>query len=878
MRTLNKILLLILFVHAGNGFAQSANNLPKLNQIGFYPEATKLAITPQTEAQTFHLRDITDGTVVYNSSLSGTESYAYSGETVRIADFSDFKTPGEYELYIDGGAKSYPFTIGNGVFEEVSAGLTKALYFNRASVPLEQEFAGPWHRPAGHLDNAVLIHGSAATDNRPEGSTISSPGGWYDAGDYNKYIVPISSSIHHMLLAYEQFPEFFDNQNLNIPESDNVMPDVLDEALFALRWMLTMQDPDDGGVYHKLTHANFQGTLMPHQVTSARYVVQKSTPATLDFAAIMAKAARVFKNMLPAFADSALTAAEFAWQWAEANPNLAYNQGDANNPQAGTVNDLYDPNISTGEYGDSNFSDEKFWAASELYITTENEDYYDSGGWNGVGVSGWGNVKALGLFSLLQHRKNLTAAGLADTSAMKQALVDAFGWYVNNGNNSAYRSPFGTQSWQFGWGSNGGAGNLGMSLFMLYQTTGDAKYYESALSTVDYLLGRNAVGYSYVTGFGEKPPMHIHHRQSEADGVTAPVPGWVAGGANPGQQDGCTYSVPQGEFPALSYSDTYCSYASNEITTYWNSPFIYLTSGFETLTKPYTHISDKTIKVTAPNADSLYDPGTEIAIEWTADEVSTVDISYKIFTDETFTVLAEGVEASAGSYEGFVVPDLPGDSLLFRVEDTSNPDNWAQSAVVQITPLSSISSVQVTTPRGFYPESPTYIIWDFVEVEFVDLYYKLFSVGEFQLIAEEIPADEPYSGFSVPDFPGDSLIIRVAQSEDTTVFADSDPIRILGTVSNEEKEQIPAHFTLSQNYPNPFNPVTIIQYQLPKSAQVNLEIFDMTGRKVKTLVNAVQPAGNHQVQFEAHGLSSGVYIYKLNAGAFTSVKKMLLLK
>lgn len=871
MRFLIKLLLLILFVHAGNGFAQSANNKPKLNQIGFYPEAPKLAITPQTEAQTFHLRDLSDGTVVYIGTLSATESYTFSGETVRIADFSDFKTPGEYELYIDGGEKSYPFKIGDGVFEEVSAGLAKALYFNRASFPLEQEYAGPWHRPAGHPDISVLIHGSAATESRPEESTISSPGGWYDAGDYNKYIVPISSSIHHMLLAYEQFPGFFENQHLNIPESDNEMADVLDEALFALRWMLTMQDPNDGGVYHKLTHANFQGTLMPHRVTSARYVVQKSTPATLDFAAVMAQAARVYETLLPDFADSALTAAEYAWQWAEANPDLAYVQN--------SINEDFNPDISTGEYGDSNFSDEKFWAASELYITTENEDYYNSGGWNGVGVSGWGNVGTLGLFSLIHHRENLTAAGLADTSAMKQALYNAFNSSVNQGNNSAYRSSFGTQNWHFSWGSNGVAGNIGMGLFMLYQTTGDAKYYESALSTLDYLLGRNAVGYSYVTGFGDKTPMHIHHRQSEADDVYDPVPGWVAGGANKDQQDGCTYSVPAGtSYAALSYSDTYCSYASNEITTYWNSPFIYLTAAFETLTEPYTHSADETIIITAPVADSLYDPGTEISIEWTAEDAGTVDISYKVFTDNSFTVLAEDVVASTGTYEGFVIPDLPGDSLLFRIEDSANPDNWALSGVIQITPMPSVSNVVVNTQRGFSPGARTYIMWDFVEMEYVDLYYKLHSEGSFNLIEEALPADESYTEFIVPDSPGDSLTIRVTLSGDTTVFADSDPIRILGTVNNELNDEMPAEFTLHQNYPNPFNPSTIIQYQLPKNAQVKLEVFDMTGRKVKTLVNAVQSAGNHQVQFEAQGLSSGVYIYKLNAGTFASVKKMLLLK
>lgn len=872
MRRILKLFILLFLIQSANAFAQSANNQPKLNQLGFYPEAVKLAVTPEADAATFHLRDALDGTVVYHGTLSSEKTYSFSGETVRIADFSDFKSPGVYVLYVDGGSKSYPFKIGNGVFMDLSVGLIKALYYNRASVPLEEEHAGLWHRPAGHPDTSVLIHGSAATENRPEESTISSPGGWYDAGDYNKYIVPISSSIHHMLFAYEQFPVFFDNQDLNIPESDNVMPDVLNEALFALRWMLTMQDPHDGGVYHKLTHANFQGTVMPHEVTSARYVVQKSTPATFDFAAIMAQASRVYENMLPDFADSALTAAELAWQWAEENPSQSYNQNN--------INIDFDPDISTGEYGDGDFTDEKFWASSELYITTKNEDYYDSGGWSNVGVSGWGNVKALGLFSLIHHRKDLTAAGLADTSAMKQTLVNAFDWYVNNGNNSGYRSPFGTQSWQFGWGSNGGAGNLGMSLFMLYQTTGDAKYYESALATLDYLLGRNAVGYSYVTGFGDKTPMHIHHRQSAADEVTEPVPGWVAGGANPHNQDqDCGANAYNSDLPALSYLDAYCSYSTNEITTYWNSPFIYLTAAFESVTESYTHVSGKTIKVTSPEADSIYDPGAEISIEWTAVDVETVTISYKVFSEDDFSILAEDINASSGLFEGFTIPDLPGDSLLFRIEDTANPGNWAQSAVVKITPSPTISGITVTTQRGFDPGALLYIRWDAVEVERVDLWYKLHSQYEFILIEEDVSSESmPYTQFYVPDAPGDTLTIRARMSADTTIFADSEPINISGSVSNENEEQLPHEFKLSQNYPNPFNPVTIISYQLPKQSQVRLEVFDMTGRKVKTLVNKSQPSGMHQTSLDARGLSSGVYIYKLVAGDFVSVKKMLLIK
>jgi endoglucanase len=83
---------------------------------------------------------------------------------------------------------------------------------------------------------------------------------------------------------------------LNIPESNNQVPDVLDESLWNLRWMLTMQDPEDGGVYHKLTNAKFDGMIMPDKAVAPRYVVQKSTAATLDFAAVMAQASRVFSN------------------------------------------------------------------------------------------------------------------------------------------------------------------------------------------------------------------------------------------------------------------------------------------------------------------------------------------------------------------------------------------------------------------------------------------------------------------------------------------------------------------------------------------------------------------------------------------------------
>ncbi len=856
-------------------FAQDRNSRVKLNQIGFYPESRKIAITPENDKSSFHIREAETGILSYQGSLSFARSYSLSGENVKVADFTDFKKPGSYVLYIDGGSRSYEFEIKNQVFDSLASGLIKALYFNRVSVPLLAEHAGKWARAAGHPDTAVIIHPSAASDNRPAGSTISSPGGWYDAGDFNKYVVPISSSISHMLTAYEQFPEQYDTRNLNIPESENSIPDILDEALFSLRWLLTMQDPDDGGVYNKLTHAGFQGTVMPAAATASRYVVQKGTAATLDFAAVMAQAARILEPFAPDFADSALTAALSAWSWYQANPNVAYDQN--------AMNSSYDPDISTGAYGDNSFSDERFWAGSELYITTGEDNFYVDNGWANLGNSGWGNVQALGVFSLVNNRKNLTAVGLADTSAIKSALINAFDWYVNDGNNSAYRSPFGIADWQFNWGSNGGAGNLGMGILMAYSITGNQKYYNGALDILDYLLGRNAVDYSYVTGFGDKTPMHIHHRQSESDGVTEPAPGWVAGGANPNNRsDDCGVSQygPNSNLPALGYGDLYCSYSTNEITTYWNSPFIYLSAGLEYYTEEYSGTQSYPVTFVAPhNPDSLFVPGTEFSIQWIAgDETENIDIFYKRFSDEDFTELATDVDVSTEMYSGFTIPNFPGDSLVFKFQDSSDPDFFAYSNILKIKPSRHIEFESIETQGGFTPDRRITISWRFVSLDSINIMYRLSSEAEFTILETGYDVTKgSYNRLRVPDAVGDSLIFRLEDSDSDSVFTESDPIEIIMATGIEDELTVD-DYQLLQNYPNPFNPSTVISYQLPVSGRVTLRVFDMLGREVASLVDGKINAGAHQVQFNASGLSSGIYLYTLETPDFTQTRKMLLIK
>jgi endoglucanase len=145
----------------------------------------------------------------------------------------------------------------------------------------------------------------------------------------------------------------------------------------------------------------------------------------------------------------------------------------------------------------------------------------------------------------------------------------------------AYQAVIGNFVRDFVWGSNAVAANQGILLIQVYRLTSDKKYLEYAIGNLDYIMGRNATGYSFVTGVGHKTPMFIHHRQSEADFINEPVPGLLAGGPNPGQQDGCT-TYPS-KIPDESYTDVSCSYASNEIAINWNAPAAYLAGALEAL-------------------------------------------------------------------------------------------------------------------------------------------------------------------------------------------------------------------------------------------------------------------------------------------------------
>ena len=144
----------------------------------------------------------------------------------------------------------------------------------------------------------------------------------------------------------------------------------------------------------------------------------------------------------------------------------------------------------------------------------------------------------------------------------------------------------------FQWGSNASAANQGVWLLHAYYLTGDEKYYSTALKALDYMLDKNPLDMSFVTGFGSKSPMHPHHRPSTSDGVTDPIPGMIVGGPQPGGEDvGSAAEWKCADyrtgFAATAYTDQQCSYATNEVAINWNAPLAYLAGALEAINAGY---------------------------------------------------------------------------------------------------------------------------------------------------------------------------------------------------------------------------------------------------------------------------------------------------
>lgn len=545
----------------------------KYNQVGFYPDQEKEIIIEDKAGKSYTLTDA-NGKKVASGKSKDTRKSPFNAKQRSIIDLSSITAPGQYTLTV--GKNKASIIISEKALSALETAAIKAFYYQRSGMAIDSKYAGQWNRKAAHLDTKVMIHPSAATAKRPAGTIISSSKGWYDAGDYNKYVVNGAFSVALMLNAYSENKDYFDKLNLNIPESGKGLPDILAEIKYELDWLLTMQDPNDGGVYHKLTTPTFfKVTTKPSECDQQRYVIEKTTAATLDFAAVMAQASEIYFPYDSQYAQTMLKAAALAWEWAENNPKVYYDQT--------TLNEKYDPDIKTGTYADNYVSDEWFWAATTLYLSTNESKYYAKVTKykpKSLTLPNWSKVSGLGC-TAWAFAKNLKGNDAEIQKTMQQYIIA----YAEKANadlyNSAFNTPYGNTAKDFFWGCN--CDKLATQGIYLLQArklaleqgkTEKAKeFLTNACRDADYLLGRNATGYCYVTGFGGKSPQHPHHSLSASDGIMAPIPGFMVGGPNPSTDESLKSSY-MSDSPDESYTDDQGNSRVNEIAINWNASLV----------------------------------------------------------------------------------------------------------------------------------------------------------------------------------------------------------------------------------------------------------------------------------------------------------------
>lgn len=530
-----------------------------LNQIGYRPEDRKVLVSSAGSVE-FEIIDQSTGSILFRGMTEHEVADIASELKVTRGDFTSFDQPGRYTIRVQELQTELPLTISEVVYEELHQGLLKAFYYFRCGTELEERYAAPWTHSACHLGKA-RVYGSE--------EEVECAGGWHDAGDYGRYTVAGAKAVADLLLAYDCQPGAF-RRTLHIPESENgAMPDVLHECRYELEFLLKLQDARSGGAYHKVTTAQFCGLhVMPEDDTDPLILSPISGTATGCLAAIMAMAARVYRNVDHDFASRCLRAAEAAWGWLELHPECQ----PFHNP----------PEIGTGEYGDDCDTDERFWAAAELFRTTEEEIYHraiqeimNQGGFDLTSL-GWADVGGYGTIAYLHSEPSITDASLRNTlrsalleradALMQVAEADGFGVVL--------------QPEEYVWGSNMYLLNHAMVLLLSYLETSKEEYKETALAQLHYILGCNVMDQCYVSGFGLRPLMAPHYRPSAGDGILQPVPGMLSGGPNSGLNDEYVQEHLQGAAPAASFVDHELSYSTNEVTIYWNSPAVFVTSFF----------------------------------------------------------------------------------------------------------------------------------------------------------------------------------------------------------------------------------------------------------------------------------------------------------
>lgn len=570
----------------GLKWAESSAPRVRVNQVGYFPRGPKWA-TLKLESQApvaFELRD-ESGKVHFRGTSVPRGLDEASGDRVHWLGFSDFTGSGNALSLRAGSDESFVFDVRPDIYEKMKFSALKYFYHNRSGIDIAEPYVDDrtWSRPAGHLSDRKVP--CWLKDQCSYALDVS--GGWYDAGDFGKYVVNGGISAWTLLALFERSRfvgpgrDPFGDGPLRIPESGNGVPDLLDEARYEVEFLLKMQVPEGqplaGMAHHKIHDGSWSALgIEPPQETNARALHPPSTAATLNLSAVAAQAARIWKTIDPAFSQRCLTAAQRAYAAALATPNKFAPERD---------------NQGGGPYADDKVDDEFYWAEAELYVTTGDAALleklraspffqsfptrFDDDG-DGLTTSmTWKSTAALGSISLA-----VVPSALPDEERqrLRQSIAKAADAFLAAVDSEGYREPLSLgPSKKYPWGSNSFVLNNLVVSSLAFDFTKHRKYADGAAQSMDYLLGRNPMSQSYLTGYGSLPLKYPHHRfwaESLNGKFPPPPPGAVSGGPNSSLQDpqtrksGLSKDLP----PQKCFVDHIQAWSVNEVAINWNAP------------------------------------------------------------------------------------------------------------------------------------------------------------------------------------------------------------------------------------------------------------------------------------------------------------------
>lgn len=538
-----------------------------VNLVGYDTYSSKQAYLVNAEADRFELIRTKDENIAYSGPLKTTiELDSATGDQLTIIDFSDFTIPGNYKIKTSGTppVTSHTFSIKENPYEEALQTILKSYYYHRCGTQVEGD--QEWEYKTCHLADAPFFNNSQQVK--------EVTGGWHDAGDYNKFSGNTALSAGLLLYAYEHNPSIFDDNQLQIPESGNGTPDILDEISRALEWLLKMQR-SDGAVYHKVSQKKWIGEYLPNTDPSIRYIFGISTAATASFTASSALGSRILADFNPELAQQLSDAAKNAWKFLDRNPQN-YPINGFKNPEG----------VTGGQYGDPADLDERLWTAIELYKLTDDERYLNYFAQHYIEVDlynippiSWRDANSLALNAFLSA--DIPPRFLGDRNRIETAVIRHADQILEIQKLNGYKNLL--HDSQYYWGSNSVGLAYAFDLIQAYNITGNIDYKNSALDQLHYVFGRNPFNLSQVTGVGTAAVERPYHQLSEVGAFSKPIPGMLVGGPN---NHLLLNNRVISDYPGKSYEDKFKNYLVNEPAINFTAILAYVTSVFSASETP----------------------------------------------------------------------------------------------------------------------------------------------------------------------------------------------------------------------------------------------------------------------------------------------------